>query len=178
MCLSVCPRGVPHLARWGERVPQSGPARGVPGSGPDGGVPWSGPDGGYPSQVWQGGTLAEVPSSRDGVPPSQVWWGYPGQVQGGYLRWGTPRLGRGTPGRGYPPMGVSPVTGQQMEYSIYRGRYSSCIHAIGLSCVFLCLLHSGRNCNHRSGSRTIFVIPLLPLLINLLFLHISPFFHH
>ena len=40
-------------------------------------------------------------------------------VGGVYPRWGTP----------------SPHTGQQMEYLIRGGRYASCVHAGGLSCV-------------------------------------------
>ena len=58
-----------------------------------------------------------VPGS--GTPPG----GYPGQVRGGY------------PGQVPPPRGGGTRVGQQKEYSLHGGRYASCVHAGGLSCI-------------------------------------------
>ena len=66
--------------------------------------------------------------------------GYPGQVQMG--RYPLSRDGVGTPsGQGrYPPSRVcTPRIEQQMEYLIRGGRYASCVHAGGLSCVKVCV---------------------------------------
>ena len=78
-----------------------------------------------------------------GTPASSSWGGTPGR---GVPTWGTPHhdLARGTPdrsGRGVPQQGGTRLgypppawTGQHMEYLIRRGRYTSCVHAGGLSC--------------------------------------------
>ena len=93
--------------------------------GPFQGVPQPGPDkGGYPSQVQTGGTPV-----RDGLTPPPR----PGQDGG------VPQSGMGyTPGqdRRVTPVsdGVPPWMGQQMEYLRSGGRYTSCVHAGGLSC--------------------------------------------
>ena len=130
-----------------------------------GGVPHpaDGGGGGYPIQLMGGGTPSQVqmgggvphPRSRQGgahpgypppgVPPA--WKGVPA--------WGTPLPGRGVPaqstplpGRGHLP-GVPPPTWQgapaqgtpppqQEQHSVYMlcgGRYASCVHAGGLSCL-------------------------------------------
>ena len=102
--------------------------RGVPclGGYPAGGVPcWGVPYLGIPPQ----GTLSRVPPGQ-GNPPRA---GYP--------------PGRVAPLAGHPPswtwQGTSPSQvrmggtqlGQQKEYSLYGGRYASCVHAGGLSCL-------------------------------------------
>ena len=108
--------GTPARSKWGWYA-----GEGVPWPGPDRGVPWGTPT----SQGW--GTLLSGPG-----------WGYPGQVQtGGYppskAGWGTwQRVPHLNPQQGLPP---PPGTGQQMEYLIRRGRYASCVHAGGLSCL-------------------------------------------
>ena len=103
-----------------------------------GGYPTCLGGGGYPSQVQPRGGGSPARSGREGgfpqpggacsgVPPSnQVRmggacpWVPPGQVRMG--GWG-----------GYP--GYPPGTGQHMEYLISGGRYASCVHAGGLSCI-------------------------------------------
>ena len=130
------------------------PGWGVPWSGtPPGGVPWSGTPPGVPSQVppWggtlaggypgQGGTQSGIPlggypgrgvpsqvpppPGQDGGVPWPGGWGYPGQVP--------PRPGQDG-GGGYPAGGGTQV-GQQKEYSLHGGRYASCVHTGGLSCI-------------------------------------------
>ena len=94
------------------------------------GEPWWGgtlaggypPGGGYPGRGYPGGgTLPE------GVPCQGVpWWGYPprgGYPAGGVPCWGVPCWG-GT------------QLGQHREYLLHGGRYASCVHAGGLSCVW------------------------------------------
>ena len=77
------------------------------------------------------------PDPPGGVPRS----GYPprGVPRSRYPRGGTkvrvPPLG-GYQGPGTPPGGGTRV-GQQKEYSLHGGRYASCVHAGGLSCLFL-----------------------------------------
>ena len=107
--------------------------------------PRSGPGGGgTPSQVWPGG----VPYPRSG------WGGYRGSPQPGQegVPWpdqtwdGVPPLG---PGTGYPPgsgMGYPPW---HSEHLLRGGRYASCVHAGGLSCVlswFWCKIKSVLKC--------------------------------
>ena len=79
---------------------------------------WMG--GATPSQVW-GGTPAK--SGWWGVPhPRSGWWGVPPTMTG----WGT------SPHHdwmGYPPK-------QHSEHLLCGGRYASCVHVGGLSCVF------------------------------------------
>ena len=64
--------------------------------------------------------------------------GYPAR---GYPAGGYP--GRVHPPAGYPPararMGGGTQLGQQKEYSLHGGRYASCVHAGGLSCLILIL---------------------------------------
>ena len=57
-------------------------------------------------------------------PPGQDGW-YPA---GGYPAGGVPFRGGGT-------WGTPTVTRQHMEYMISGGRYASCVHAGGLSCI-------------------------------------------
>ena len=47
---------------------------------------------------------------------------------------GTPPGGGGP---GPPPPGGGTQVGQQKEYSLHGGRYASCVHAGGLSCLYL-----------------------------------------
>ena len=141
--LLVCPLPISHNALqhfpechgavgggYPARSSQGGyPGRGgYPGQGgyPAAGVPWSGTppqpgqDGGVP---WPGGYPARgVPWS--GTPPARSGWG--GTLAGG----GTllPCWGRGT------------QVGQQKEYSLHGGRYASCVHAGGLSCISLAFI--------------------------------------
>ena len=112
----------------------------------------------HPSVCWypparssQGqGTPARSRWGGGGGSPARSSWG--GGVthlaRGGTLarsRQGVPR-GTHQPGMGYPMAGVQPPspqhgvlpppsTGQQMEYLIHRGRYASCVHAWGHSCI-------------------------------------------
>ena len=39
-------------------------------------------------------------------------------------------------GGGYPARGRGTQVGQQKEYSLHGGRYASCVHAGGLSCIY------------------------------------------
>ena len=122
------------------RVP--GPPRGVPRSGtfppggtqvryhpPGGGTRVRYPPGGVPGPP-RGGTRVRYPP---GGYPSQVPppGGYPDPPPGGYLGQVSPR---GVPKSGTPPQGGTRV-GQQKEYSLHGGRYASCVHAGGLSCI-------------------------------------------
>ena len=123
-----------------------------------GGVPRSG----YPPG---GGTEVRVPPRgvpRSGYPPRGVprsryppWGGYwgpgtppPGGYQGpgtppggGYQGPGThpPPPGGGYRGPGTPPGGGGTRVGQQKEYSLHGGRYASCVHAGGLTCLIMLL---------------------------------------
>ena len=56
----------------------------------------------------------------------------PGPAGGGYPARGVPCRGGTLPG---PAGGGGTQLGQQKEYSLHGGRYASCIHAGGLSCV-------------------------------------------
>ena len=109
-----------------------------------GGLPQPGQDVGYPNQVRMGGapTRDGVPPSTNGVPPIQRW-GTPGQGWGTLCpEMGTPWPGMGPPVQrwGTPPLARDgalpppPRIGQQMEYLICHGRYTSCVHTGGLSC--------------------------------------------
>ena len=102
-------------------------------------------DGGYPPrQTWG------YPSGGPHLsyPPGRTWWGVP---DGGTPPW-VPliRPGCGVPDRGYPTSGTPHQTWAggypnqggyptsyriQMEYLICHGRYTSCVHAGGLSCL-------------------------------------------
>ena len=128
-CLST-PRGGTRPGPGGGGTLLGGyPARGIPcwgylgrvppRPGPDRGVPWPGPDGGVP---WQG------------TPPARSRWGVPWQ--------GTPPQ-QGTP----PPRSWwrGTLVGQQKEYLLHGGRYASCIHAGGLSCLIFRLEIDGEN---------------------------------
>ena len=157
------PGGVPRSGYPPGGVPRSGyPPGGVPRSGyppggwvprfryppPPGGVPRSGyPPPGGGTEVWV------TPPPPGGVPRSGYppWGGTevrvpPGGGGGGggyrgpgYPPGGVPRSGYppgGVPRSGYPPGGGTRV-GQQKEYSLHGGRYASCVHAGGLSCLNL-----------------------------------------
>ena len=91
-----------------------------------------------------------------GVPCQVQPGGVPCQVQpGGYPARGYPAGGypaRGTlPGGtqvGYPPSQVrigGTLLGQQKEYSLHGGRYASCVHAGGLSCLYIKLKKKSSN---------------------------------
>ena len=114
--------------------------------------------GGYPSQFWMGGTPfpaldrgVPLPRSGRGVPPPGM--GYPPLSRPGMgvtppppqsrsRKGGTPRS---RPGKGYPPPPPHPRRGQVQgqgvplpEHCVYLlriGRYASCVHAGGLSCI-------------------------------------------
>ena len=115
-----------------------------------GGVPCLG---GYPGWggtlaggvSWPGGTLSG-PAGGSTLPGPAGGGGYPGW--GGTLPGparGVPWLG-GFPGRGgtlagwvswlgeYPGQGGTQL-GQHREYLLHGGRYASCVHAGGLSCI-------------------------------------------
>ena len=110
------PGGVPCQVQ-----PGGYPARGYP----VGGTPQPGQDGGLPCQ---GGTqVGYTPLARSG-------WEVPcwGGTQVGYPSGqGTPQPGQdgGVPCRGGTQLG------QEKEYSLHGGRYASCVHAGGLSCM-------------------------------------------
>ena len=63
------------------------------------------------------------------------------------MPWGSGGGGSGYPPpgggylTGYPPGGGTQV-GQQKEYSLHGGRYASCVHAGGLSCLFSNVIES------------------------------------
>ena len=119
--------GTPGPGRGGYPIP--GPGGGVPHPAPgDGGYPIPGP-GGYPGL----GTPPAGCTPLAGVPPS---WGTPPPHWGRSPGWGTaPRLGYPA-GWGTPP---------PHRYLLRRGRYASCVHAGGLSCLlkfhFACVMH-------------------------------------
>ena len=154
--------GYPDPPRGGTRsgTPPGGvtrvryPPRGLPGSGtPPGGYPVRYPPGGLPgSGTPRGGTRVRYPpgGTRVRYPP---WGGTrlrylgggtrvrypPGGTRVRYPPGGVP--GSGTPPGGgtqlrYPPPGGGTRVGQQKEYSLHGGRYASCVHAGGLSCLF------------------------------------------
>ena len=126
-------------------VPRSGYPPGGSGYPPGGGVPGSGTPPG------EGGTQVQVPPPggvpgsgtppgrgvpRSGYPPGGTRVRYP---PGGVPGSGTPP---GVPRSGYPPRGgYLTRVGQQKEYSLHGGRYASCVHAGGLSCVLLSLFN-------------------------------------
>ena len=77
---------------------------------------------------------------------SIMGYGYPPLGGGTEVRVPPPRggdrgLGNPPPGGGYrdpgtpPGGGVGTRVGQQKEYSLHGGRYASCVHAGGLSCL-------------------------------------------
>ena len=98
-------------------------------------------------------TTARIPKDREssfwfagggGTPNRSSWWvPWPGPEGGGGIQPGIgyplARSGHGVPWprMGYPPAmeGSTPGIGQQMEYLIRCGRYASCVHAGGLSCL-------------------------------------------
>ena len=114
----------------------------------EGGTPFPGPGRGagvlpHPGQI--PGRVGVGGRGRAGVPPIQIrsqvgGWGYPhpGQIPG----WGT-----GWGGIGYPPIqvrsqdggggGRGPLPEQHSVYLLRGGRYASCVHAGGLSCIIL-----------------------------------------
>ena len=107
-------------------TPPGGPRFGYPPGGYWGPGPPPGGGGGvlrsgYPRGGYQG--LGTPPGGvlRFGYPPPRGYWGL-GTPPGGYR------------GLGTPPGGGTRV-GQQKEYSLHGGRYASCVHAGGLSCL-------------------------------------------
>ena len=98
-----------------------GPARGYPA--------WGVPCRGVPCLV---GVLCLGGCPAGGYPAR----GYPHRVPPARSGWGVPCQG-GTQ-VGYPPSQVrrgGTQLGQQKEYSLHGGRYASCVHAEGLSCL-------------------------------------------
>ena len=86
---------------------------------------------GYPARSSQGGYPAR--SSQGGTLPG-------GTLLGGYPARGTQV--------GYPPSQVrmgGTLLGQQKEYSLHGGRYASCVHAGGLSCLYIKLKKKSSN---------------------------------
>ena len=78
----------------------------------------------------EGGIPRPGPKSSQGGYPSQV------QARGTPCR-GVPHLGYNTAPPHWTWPGVVPHRGKQMEYLIRRGRYASCVHAGGLSCLWV-----------------------------------------
>ena len=149
---SLCPPlregGYPHLAVGGYSILPHGRGRGIPHHSRDGGmVPPSSPNrGGYPGVLpcqQDGGTppltrWGYPPSARWGTPCSDLGWGYPPIRKDG----GTPYWeGCGTPpfrtGWGTPPPPPHQETEQHSDHLLRGGRYASCVHAGGLSCLSL-----------------------------------------
>ena len=110
--------------------------------------------GGTPSQVQAGGGTPSQVQAGGGGTPSQVQVGgvpHPRSKWGGTPMGGTPTGGvPGVPPRpadwggtlmgGYPPPtqltgGGYPLPEQHSVYFLHRGRYASCVHAGGLSCL-------------------------------------------
>ena len=122
-----------------------------------GGTPFPGGREGTPSQA--GGRGYPLPRWGEGVPPSQVGGGgthsqvgrgVPLPRQGG----GYPFPGRGRGyllprwGEGYPFPGRRsgyPLLEQHSVYLLRGGRYASCVHAGGLSCLSAVFLNIFRN---------------------------------
>ena len=75
-----------------------------------------------------GGTQPGYPLS--GYPPGQDRGTLPGGTQVGYPPGRVPPSGPGQDGGGTQ-------LGQQKEYSLHGGQYASCVHAGGLSCLFV-----------------------------------------
>ena len=101
-------------------------------------MPWGSRGGTLPGPAG-GGTL---PGPAGGGVP----WpgGYPGGVPwpGGYPDWGGVPWPGGYPGRGGTLAGGGTQLAQHREYLLHGGRYASCVHAGGLSCLCLQLNHS------------------------------------
>ena len=131
--------GVPH-PRSGVAVPEPGLDGGGRGAVPHpGGVP-------PPSRPGQGTPLGQ------GTPSIKIWPGYP-HLGMGYPPPSRPGQGTPNPGMGYPPDlgwgtppgwgthltwdGVPPQTEQHSEHLLRGGRYASCVHAGGLSCLLI-----------------------------------------
>ena len=94
------------------------------------------PPGGYPGQVPpRGGTQVRYPpwgGTQVRYPPG----GYPSQVPPRGGTWVRNPPPGGVPKSGTPPPGGGGTrVGQQKEYSLHGGRYASCVHAGGLSCI-------------------------------------------
>ena len=108
-------------------------AMGQPGGG--GTLPGPAGGGGYPARSSRGGDPGRGGTLAGGVP----WLGaYPGRGgtlaggvpwPGGYPGWGGTLAGEGVPCRGGTQLG------QHREYLLHGGRYASCVHAGGLSCL-------------------------------------------
>ena len=97
-------------------------------------MPW-GSWGGYPARSSGGGVpwLGGVP-----WPGGYPGWGVPWPEGGTLARGGYPGRG-GTLARGVPWPGGGTQLGQHREYLLHGGRYASCVHAGGFSCLFLFL---------------------------------------
>ena len=89
-------------------------------------MPWGSRGGEYPARSSRGGgTLARgVPWPGGGYPAREV------HPPGGYPAGGVPWPG-GVPCRGGTQLG------QHREYLLHGGRYASCVHAGGLSCLYI-----------------------------------------
>ena len=142
--------GVPHLGYPPSNLTGVPPAGGVPHLGyPPVGTGWGVPPVGStppwvpPIRPSQGGTPPWVSPTWDlagrypllgGTPPwvPPIWPGRGVPPAGGTPPW-VPLV---RPGWGVPPAGGVPHFGKQMEYLIRRGRYASCVHAGGLSCIW------------------------------------------
>ena len=88
--------------------------------------------GGYPARSsWGGGG---VPCQ---VQPGGVPWPGGGTLVGGYPGRGGTLAGGVYPGWGGTLPGGGTQLGQHREYLLHGGRYASCVHAGGLSCLLL-----------------------------------------
>ena len=113
---------IPGPVREGGRYP-------IPGL--DGGYPFQGPGGGYPIPGLDGGTPPLHPDLGWVTPHPDLGWGTP-PVQ---------TLDRVHPPQSRTEWGTPPSPGQKTEqhseHLLRGGRYASCVHAGGLSCLYL-----------------------------------------
>ena len=148
---SVCPQGgVPISHNALQHFPEchgadTGGEGGYPARSSRGGevVPCQVQPGGYPARgvPCRGGPMLVGVHCEGGTLPRGVPMrgGYPAR---GYPAGGVPMPRLGYPAQGVPCWGGYPAkggtqVGQQKEYSIHGGQYASCVHAGGLSCLFL-----------------------------------------
>ena len=91
------------------------------------------PQGGYPYPIMLCNITQNAMGQPGGYPARSSWGG--GTLPGGYPT-------QGVPCRGVPCWGGTQL-GQPREYLLHGGRYASCVHAGGLSCVRITSLDNG-----------------------------------
>ena len=139
-------------------LPHPGSGWGYPFPGPGRGVPhhrlrWVG---GSQSQFQVGGGYS-IPGPDGGTPgtPHPDWMGYPSphpgldDVSQSMTGWGTPSPGLD----GVPPSPHCQETEQHSEHLLRGRRFTSCIHAEGLSCLLFLFLVLNNNCQLMFNTR-------------------------